>query len=845
MKKLILLAFTLTAFAEEGGMPPNPFQNIPNENSNFDPFSDDFDDHGFDDEPYVAPPIPKGAGGPTSQKGTEKIAPPASSNHSNSGDSDRLDRPGKKQGSTASFIDSTSSKEIVESFDYPDSEILDVAKAVSKLTGKNFIYNPQDIKGRISIVSNTAITVADAYNAFLAALNMKGFALVPSGKYLRIERVASAKEKQTPIYASKGAPANEEFITRVVPLRYIDASEVEQTFRMWMPREARLQAYAQTNTLIITDTATHINRMLELISLLDVAGYQESLAVIQIRNAAAKDVAKLIEQIISDGSKNNQQNRFGAAPRPTPSFGTSLRSTSTGRQGGMQISKIIADERTNTLIVKANAVGINEIKALVKKLDTKVAVASGTGRIHVVRLQFANAEELAKIVTAVTQGAGKSSNNNRFGSYSPFGNGPGGAAPDASNVFQSEIKISADKFTQSLVVTASPADFNTLKKVIETLDVPRDQVFVQAVIMEIAMNRDSKFGTSFVSAPNGIALPSSSGTLDQVLAGNPLGVGGFVLGFKSGQGREFTVGSGSTAKTMVLNTVNGLIDLIQSNADANIVATPQLIALDNQESEITISEMIPQEDSNITSSGSINKTYKENEAKLYLKVKPQINKGSDFVKLDIEQTLQDFTNANVPDALRNVVRGKNTRQTKTSVIVQNEDSVVISGLIKDTVNETVNKVPILGDIPVLGWLFKNKKTDARKSNLIVFMTPTIIKQYDSIRKILNSRISKRDEFVRESLGSQDPMRATIEELKASLPPLSKLNPLPKAEIIESKSFNAPTPAEEPQPESNDLEPWNDSTNQPFITPPQDIGPNYMDNNNPPPVMPNDNPGAYQ
>ena len=186
-------------------------------------------------------------------------------------------------------------------FRSPDAEILDVAKAIAKLTGKNFIYNPQDIKGRISVVSQTQITVCDAWNAFLAALNMRGFALVPTGKYLRIERIANAKEKQTPIYSTdRRAPSNEEFITRVVPLRYIDASEFETAFRLWMPREARIQAYQQTNTIIITDTAAHINRMIELIHLLDVAGYQESLVVMPIRNAAAKDIAKLIENILRD-----------------------------------------------------------------------------------------------------------------------------------------------------------------------------------------------------------------------------------------------------------------------------------------------------------------------------------------------------------------------------------------------------------------------------------------------------------------------------------------------------------------------------------------------------------------
>jgi general secretion pathway protein D len=554
-------------------------------------------------------------------------------------------------------------------------------------------------------------------------------------------------------------------------------------------------------------------------------------------------LAKLIETIINDKA-NSQQSRFGGPPRPTPTFGSGFRSGgSSGRQGGMQISKIIADDRTNTLIVKANAVGINEIRALVNKLDTKVNSREGSGRIHVVRLQFANAEEIAKTMGSITQSAGKSgANANRFGGFPPFGD-----APSNAQVFQGDIKISADKFTQSLVITASPQDFVTLKKVIETLDVPRDQVFVEAVIMEIAINRDSSFGTSFISTPNGIALPSANKSLDAVLgAGNPLGLGGLVLGFKSGASREFTVGSGTAAQTIQVNTVNGLIDLILGNTDSNVVATPQLIALDNQAAEITISDTIPEPTgattvNNVTTNGG----FTQKEAALKLKVTPQINKGSDFVKLDIEQQLENFTSALVPQQLQGVTQGKSKRETKTSVIVENEDTVVISGLMKDATDEVTKKIPILGDIPLLGWLFKNKKTRSSKTNLLVFITPRIIKQYDSIRKILESRLAQRDEFVRETVGNIDPSGKHIEAMRKSLPPIGKLSPLPEARTIESKSFNSPSSPSSDNDDNDEYEPWNDPGNAPYISQPMDVPPSIIDNAAPPPVMPMDNPGGYQ
>jgi hypothetical protein len=191
--------------------------------------------------------------------------------------------------------------------------------------------------------------------------------------------------------------------------------------------------------------------------------------------------------------------------------------------------------------------------------------------------------------------------------------------------------------------------------------------------------------------------------------------------------------------------------------------------------------------------------------------------------------------------LQGITTGKSTRSTKTSAVVQNEDTVVISGLMRDTVDTQTKKVPLLGDIPILGWLFKNSKTSTRKTNLLVFITPKIIKQYDAIRKILMSRLEKRDEYIHDSLGSQDPMRKQIDELKAGLPILSKLNPLPVAESIDARSFGQPTGST--AGEQDEPEPW-DNGSQPFITPPQDVMPTPIDSGAPPPpVM--DNPGGFQ
>lgn len=688
-------------------------------------------------------------------------------------------------------------REVVENFDYPNAELLDVAKAISKLTGRNFIYNPQEVKGRISIVSETPITVEDAWKAFLTALDMKGYTVIPSGEYLRIERSQAAKEKQVPIFAGEYAPDSDQYITRIIPLRYINAKDVEQTFRLWIPRQGRMYAYDQTNTLIVTDTAAHIKTFMELIRMLDVRGYQESLTVIPIKYADSKNLAKIIEQIIFGGASNTTSSR--TARRTTRPRGAAARRSSTSspgnRTGGTTISQIIADERTNSLIVKANKAGLLEVRLLVRKLDTKRAAEQGSGRIHVVRLEFADAEELAKALGAIAKENTPTNSNIRR--TTPRVGAFGAQDGLVASIFQGEIKVSPDKATQSLVITASPQDFATMKRVIEQLDIPRDQVFVEAVIMEMTLRNDDSNGISFINPVNGISFKS---TALQNFVTNPLtAANGLALGFKHGN----KVKIGDTE----VSGLQGLVELLQTRGNSNVVARPQLIAMDNEEAEVEIGESIPVETQ--TTSGSSNQTtssFTQDKASLLLKITPHINKASDFVRLDVEQSLEEFDGTNVPSEIAGRATGKRTRATKTKLIVQNEDTVVMSGLIRKSMQETVNKVPLLGDIPVLGWLFKNSSTEEVKNDLVIFITPNIIKQYDKIRKVLEQRLSERGDFIQDNLGGADPSASDVRRIRKSLPNLSRINPRPQTSAGGSGSITVPVrPEEDEYPEAEFLD----------------------------------------
>jgi len=223
------------------------------------------------------------------------------------------------------------------------------------------------------------------------------------------------------------------------------------------------------------------------------------------------------------------------------------------------------------------------------------------------------------------------------------------------------------------------------------------------------------------------------------------------------------------------------------------VATPQIIALDNEEATFEISEEIKLPQINTAASGITTTGFTPEKAQTLLKVTPQINKASNFVKLNIDQRLENFDDTNVPAQLKGQTKGKNIRSTQTKVIVQNEDTVVISGLMRDQITESENKVPILGDIPVLGWLFKNTTSVKTKSNLLVFITPRIIKQYDSIRKVLDRKLDEREEFIRENLGGRDPRAKEVAKIRKSLPDLTVIEPMPRKEVKESNNrFSSPS-----------------------------------------------------
>ena len=687
------------------------------------------------------------------------------------------------------------SNEQVTDFNFPDADIMDIAKTLGRLTGKNFIFD-KDVKGRISIISNSAVTVGDAWRAFLTALDMAGFAIIPSGNYLRIARNRDARDKQLKTYTGDFSPDTDALVTRIFSLKYISADEVARVFRSFMPANSRIMNYDQTNSLIVTDTGANISKLGKMLEILDVEGYDAGIEVIPVKWASATELAKLIDQLVPG---------TGASSAPgTPRFngvGASRFSARRTKEGGI-INAIIADERTNTLIVHANTKGADQVRELVAKLDQKLPAPSGGGKVHVVYLQFADAEAIA---TTLSSFSAQSATG-----FKPTTPGAGtGSNPNAANLFEGGIKVSADKATNSLVVTASPSDFVTVQRVISRLDIPRDEVYCECVIMEVTLNNNNTFAANVISPASGIFSVPSSDIFN--LIQNPASATGAVIGFKAGGSQNIALPNGQSVN---VSSVQGLITAIQTNSKSNVLATPQIIALDNTEASFESSENIPILTSTAVPNAGVAQSVTKERIALTMKIKPQINKMSNFVKLDIETKIGDIENRVLPSAVQNLAFATLDRTAKTTVVVADDDTVVLGGLIQDKVQDTVNKVPILGDIPLLGWLFKSSTKQVQKTNLLVFVTPHIVRQYEKVRAILDKKLKERDDYIERNAGGEDLLRYQRDDMIRSLPDLKQaINNKPQTTVtvdeeepaaVEVNSGNPFTGGSEVEPKTNAL-----------------------------------------
>lgn len=642
---------------------------------------------------------------------------------------------------------------------FKDAELEAVVQFISEVSGKNFILD-EKVRGKVTVISPAQVTPDEAYEVFQAILGVKGFTIVPAGKVNKI--VATREAKQTNIETvQEGAPSGDRFVTRLLPLKHVEAEAVAGILAPLVSKDSSIVAYAPTNTLILTDAYSNIERLIEILGSLDVPTVDVVLEIIHLKFAAAESVAKNLAQAVVE--------RGGAARRRPQARAP--------QQANVQVQadsvavKIIPDARTNSLILIADPSTLADLKTVINALD--VEIPKGSGKINVYYLKYADAESVAATLTAISKSAGAKGKPGQPAAAAA-------AAKPAATVsveFEEPVQITADKATNSLVIIASPQDYEILRGVIEKLDIRRPQVLVEALVVEMSYDKSLELGVEWrtvddISADRtSIFAATNFGQLTNLATGGPLALpSGVVLGAVKG-----TIKFG----TREFLNVGALIRALQGSSDANVLSTPHVLTTDNEEAEIVVSDNIPFKTSEkFDSNGNPISTFEYRDVGLTLRLTPQINED-EFVKLKIFQEVSDIVDT-ATGGSTNAPR-TTKRSAKTTIVVQDAATVVIGGLVKDSTKTTTSSVPCLGDLPLLGYLFRSSQDTTSKTNLLIFLTPHIIRntgqmeaatrgmqqEFHSGQKPAEGPAPTLDDMVRERLdkgrwdkfkGAQDPAK---------------------------------------------------------------------------------------
>lgn len=681
--------------------------------------------------------------------------------------------------SDAEDITNENFPETIESFDFPNADIADIVKAISELTGRNFILDP-GVRGKITIIAPSKITVAEAYKMFLSALAIHGYAIVPSDGYYKIRPSRAAQRDSIETFSSTYYPSSDQMITKIIHLKYISAEEVNRQFRNITTKDGDINAYAPTNSLIISDYGSNIDRIVKIINQLDVPGFEDQIEVVQIRNAKAKDLADLIEKIVNKGQKSQgtaggiSSGFQGAVPR----FSRPGGSGSASSQAGGSYFLAFPEERTNSLIVVGNKAGIARVRKLVAQLDFRLD-PSDAGGVYVYYVKHGDAEKIAQVLSGVAKDAGgdqkqRQQQNGGFLPPSFLNSGPsGGGDPRSSaDIFGGDVKITADKNTNSLVVVASKQDYEKVMNLLARIDIARDQVFVEAIITEMQANEADQWKVGYYKF--GEYGKGGFSTFSQEdLAGltSLTGGGGVIIPFSQGKQsfNQITAGANgapSATQTIQVPSILGFINFLKNNGRINILSTPRILALDNQEAQIKVVDKVPTSQTTNANAAGTTANFTFEEAGIDLKIKPFISPSSETIRMEITQAISQATNPSgaIPNALAAQTTVIAKRELKTFLVVRNGDTAVLGGLVRESEREEVSKVPVLGDIPVLGWLFKSSVNRKDKLNLMVFLTPKVVRNPQDQKRIVGQTLDERTEYIK-NMGGKDPYGKKMDQVR--------------------------------------------------------------------------------
>lgn len=753
----------------------------------------------FDDNDFPPPPPPTGAGagGNVGGGGFSPPGRPSDDGLGSTSESVSVLPKSKKDKMAQASVDEINNKnfpELIDSFDYNNAELTDVIKAIGELTGKNFIYDTS-VRGKITIIAPTKITVAEAYKAFLSALAFNGFSVVPGDGFYKIKNSRDAQKDNIETYTGNYYPTSDQMITRIIHLKHIQAEQIQRELRTLTSKVGDTQVFSSTNSLIISDYGSNIDRIMKILNQLDVPGFEEKLFVLRIKNAKAKDMAELINKIVNKdtGSSRNSGGPGGSFSAGVPRFGGAP-GRSTQGQSGTSYFMVIPDDRTNSLIIVGNTAGIERVKKLVSQLDFRIK-ADENGGVYVYYVKNGDAEKIAQTLSGIAKDSKAPATGTSSGLGGPMGSfAPPVVAPQS--IFGGDVKVTADKETNSLIVTASKLDYEVVLNLLSKIDITRDQVYIEAIILEMVVKDELNWGLGYLKYDKdsgGIGRAGFNGLSDISTVLNPVAGTGAILSF--GGKDSFDAKNPVTGQITKLSSLVGFINFLKTNGQTNILSTPQIMALDNEESFIEVGREVAV---GTALSNSLQTPQQSTplfkDATTKLKIKPFISPASDDIRMKIEQTINEPENGTLPGTM-----SISKRNITTNIVVPNGDTAVLGGLMKDNEIVQVLKVPILGDIPILGWLFKSKTVKKEKSNLLVFLTPKIIRNSKDNHKNLDAKLEERLNFIKQN-GGRDPYGKKIDQL----PRQARKSTEREGRLKDSENLVDPAPTENEPPSDDDL-----------------------------------------
>jgi general secretion pathway protein D len=591
--------------------------------------------------------------------------------------------------------------------DFDNVDIQVFIKFISELTGRNFVIDDK-VKGKVTVISPKKIAVDEVYKVFESVMEIYGFTTVPAGDVIKVIPALEARGKNLELRLKREEVAPEDkIVTQILSLQHASPDEMKKVLDPLISKTSIILAYAPAGMLIITDVLSNIKRLQEIVTALDVEGVGEVISYIPLQAASATEIVKSLTAVF---------------PPQKP--------------GSPQI-RIVADGRTHSVILMASETDTANVKKLISLMDKDIPRSGST--LHVFRLQNGNAEDMVKVLMNLPKDV-------KDPRVTPP---PGAGAPTGGKAvaFSKDVNVVADKATNTLIITADRDDYRIIEEVIRKLDEPRPMVYIEALIMEVSVNKNfnigvewrglTKIDSSSLSGlgPNatGLGMTGFTGGSSIIPQINPAGTVTMPAGFSLG-----VIGAGIQIGSVVFPNIGAVLQAYQKDSDVSILSTPQLLTLNNEDAEINVGKNVPYITRSDTATPGATSTvygssYEYRDVGIILKITPHINEEK-FVRLKIDQQVTKVFGEQTPTPTTL------KRTAKTTVVIKDRETVVIGGLIEDWTSIDTHQVPCVGDIPLLGWLFKTRGSGREKSNLFVFITPHIIRNQEEAAAIYQKKL---------------------------------------------------------------------------------------------------------